>query len=226
MTETERFTVGGIRLEIPVWGMKPYLRDRLATGAYEQQERKLTQEFLRPGDKVLDLGAGAGLVSTLAAQIVGAENVTAVEANPAMHPFLRRNLRRNGAQAVRTIKGAVAGPRLKETEVILNVNQGFWSSSIMRPSGDTVQKVAVPVKRFDRLLRASGANVVIMDIEGAEEDILMRPLPGQVRLLIVELHPAIYGAGRQQEIIVSLMTQGFRRVDTLQGHSVGAYQRL
>ncbi|MDM7256070.1 MAG: FkbM family methyltransferase [Paracoccus sp. (in: a-proteobacteria)] len=225
MTQSEQFIVDGMVLEIPVWGMTPFMRNRLERGQYEGQERQLTREFLRPGDKVLDLGAGAGLVASLAASIVGPENVTAVEANPAMHPFLRRNLRRNGAQAVRTIKGAVAGPRVTEKEVTLNLEAGFWASSILRASQNARGAVTVPVKRFDRLLRATGASVVIMDIEGAEDDILTRSLPAQLRLLIVEMHPDVYGAARLTEIQVNLMAQGFVRVDDLPGCRACAYRR-
>lgn len=226
MTQSERFIIDDTVLEIPAWGITPYMRERLERGTYEGQERKLARAFLRPGDRVLDLGAGAGLIAILAAGIVGAQSVTAVEANPALHPFLRRNLRRNGAQAVRTIKGAVVGTGISGKEVTLNLEAGFWASSILREGTKNPRgAVTVPAKRFDRLLRASGAGAVIMDIEGAEGDILTQPLPAQLRLLIVELHPGLYGAARQTEIQASLMAQGFRRVDDLPGAGVCAYLR-
>ena len=51
-----------------------------------------------------------------------------------------------------------------------------------------------------------------MDVEGAEEQVLATPLPGQVRLLVVEMHPALYGEPARDAILRRLAAQGFTDV--------------
>lgn len=219
---TERFIIDDIVLDIPGAALTAYLRERLAQGLYEGPERNLLRQFLCPGDRVLDLGAGTGLVAMLAARITGAENVTAVEANPAMQPVIRRNFRLNDLSGIRLIRGAVgaAGER-----VTFHVHPGFWSASLIRNPKLSSQPVEVPVKRFPHLVRGRGATAVLMDIEGAEAQILTGPIPASLRLMIVELHPLVYGAATMRELIAALAQQGFALRAEDKGGTVVALER-
>lgn len=205
----ETFTIDGFDLEVPVEAISPPLRERLVSGIFEVPERALLTRFLLPGDRVLDLGAGAGLVSLTAARVVGDGSVVSVEANPQMHPALRRNFRRNGAARIELIKGAVVGADHAADDVTLHVNPGFWSGSLYVNPQLRHVPVAVRAKRLPQLLRRSRATVVVMDIEGAEAEVLARPLPAGVRLLVVELHPAFYGREGSDAIMAQMQGQGF-----------------
>ena len=54
----------------------------------------------QPGQKILDLGCGWGLVGVLAAQISGAENVWMCDLNPVAIETARKNAAANGAAGV------------------------------------------------------------------------------------------------------------------------------
>ena len=69
--------------------------------------------------------------------------------------------------------------------------------------------VQVATKRLPQLLRSSGVSAIVMDIEGAEREVLRSPLPPQVRLIVLELHPAYYGPKGMTEVIQGLIAQGF-----------------
>lgn len=222
----ERFRIDGAELLIPAASLNDRLRGRLRDGGYEHFERDLARAHIRPGDRVLDLGSGAGLVAIVAARIVGPENVTTVEANPEMHDALRRNLRENAGTELRMIKGAVVGDDYPEKTVTLNLRGAFWAASLDAPKGGNgARSVQVPAKKFRQLVRARDANVLTMDVEGAEDALLSRPLPETIRLLIIELHPGLYGDARRNELLRLLEGQGFRNLQDRRTEDVYAFER-
>ena len=68
----------------------PEVRSPICTGAYSASIIGLVTEAVRAGDRVLVIGAGLGVISTLVAQSRGVERVIAVEANIALLPYLER----------------------------------------------------------------------------------------------------------------------------------------
>ena len=56
-----------------------------------------------PGQRVLDLGCGCGLVGILAAKVCGAENVVLCDIDPLAVDIARRNAARNGAGGVKAV---------------------------------------------------------------------------------------------------------------------------
>ncbi len=219
----ERFDLDEVVFEVPSEALNDQLRDRMKAGFFERRERKFVKDLLRPGDRFLDLGAGIGLVSTLAARIVGPENVISVEANPALLRSIRRNIRLNAAQGTRVIHGAVVAEDFRGDTVELALGGAFWSSSIiLKPKANA--RVQVPAKKLSRLVAAHRVNAVTMDVEGAEADILAAPVPEAVRMMVIEFHPHIYGAARHEDLLAGLKAQGFRLVDGYE-NEVAAYRR-
>ena len=223
--KAEQFLLDDLVIDIPVTGLTAYLRERLENGQYEGPERALVRKLVRPGDRVLDLGAGAGVVAMVAARIVGAENVVAVEANPEMRQTIKRNFRRNGMEAIKLISAAVVARACKDDSVTFHVHPGFWSASLTRNEKLQAREVSVPVKRFPGLVRRAQASVVLMDVEGAEEQILVERMPDSVRLLIVELHPNLYGKAVIERIAKRMARGGFAVAERLKGDTVMAFAR-
>lgn len=223
--EFETFQVENAELRIPTASLNDRLRASLSDGSYEYFERNYVRTQLRRGDRVLDLGSGAGLLAIIAARIVGPENVTTVEPNPEMHHALRRNLRRNAGTDLRLIKGAVVADNYRGNVVELNLRSAFWSASIGGPPGKSPRLVEVPTKKLSRLIAARQANVLIMDVEGAEADLLAEPLPLSIRLIVIEMHPGIYGEKTRNDLISTLGQQGFRNLSVRQTGEVYAFRR-
>lgn len=222
---TECFTIDGARIEVPVSALVPRLRGRLQDGGYERHERALLRAHLRPGDRVLDLGAGAGMVSITAARIVGAENVTSVEANPEMLRPLKRNLRRNVGAGGRVLPLAVVADGDPGDTVDLHVHPGFWSASTLPGRARNAVSHTVKARPLGKLIRRAEATVLAMDVEGAEAQLLNAPLHAQIRLLVIELHPMLYGVQTRDRILADLTRQGFADVGTHPTEDVFAMRR-
>ncbi len=79
----------------------PYscLRDRVRTGAFAAA----IEHTVRPGDVVLDAGAGTGILSLLAAR-AGASRVYAVEIDPVLCRYLQRTVAANDLSDIITVE--------------------------------------------------------------------------------------------------------------------------
>jgi FkbM family methyltransferase len=203
------FTLRGLTLSLPETALRGSLETALESGRYEMQEADALLRHLVPGDRFLDLGAGLGFLCALAARVVGQDAVTGVEAGPETVELARANLAANGFGGARLIHGAVVAHGEGDT-VEFGVRPSFWASSLIGPGDDgpSVRRERVPAVPIGRLLRELRPTVLSCDIEGAELDVLTRPLPG-VRLVVAEIHPGRYGAAGTRQVFAGLDAQGF-----------------
>jgi len=67
---------------------------------------RLLEASIRPGDRVLDVGTGSGILA-IAAVLLGASHVLAVESDPVAIPTARENLERNGVAEAVTLENAL-----------------------------------------------------------------------------------------------------------------------
>ena len=218
------FEIGGVRLVVPEAQLGPRLREALETGRYEHAEAHALETHLRSGDRLLDLGAGCGYLTILAAGVVGADAVTAVEPNPALVPVIAENVALNGLPAVRVIHGAVVAGQGGGV-VPLGLRAGFWAGSTVRDDRDQ-RVVDVPALGLGALLAEHRPTLMVADIEGAEEALFDAPLPAPLRLVVVELHPGVYGARGIARLFAGLAASGFVYCPTGSRGRLLVFQRL
>ncbi len=193
----------GINIAVdPTWG--PLITDGIYRNEYEHQELQVLRQTLRPDDRYFEIGAAIGVVATAACQIVGDQNVIAYEANPALLPVARETTARNGFQP--EIINSVLGDQADETADFY-VNKIYLSSSLTpQPNA---QKISVPTRGFADELDRFRPSYLMLDIEGAEVDLLAPHLPEYVQRLCVEVHPGVVGIEAVNELVVSIINQGF-----------------
>lgn len=147
-----------------------------AVDDYEPDVRAALRHFLEPGATFVDCGANVGYFSVLAAHLVGPTGrVVAIEANPATHRLLARNLQANGSGAS-VCCALVAEPG----EVTLFVpREGGDVYSSLRTGGlvqgRDVDAIKVPGRLLDEVVTSfelKRLDVLKIDIEGGELDVL------------------------------------------------------
>lgn len=197
-------TLDGLRLICDTAKVHRAVATAIIKGSYEAPERVLVRAALRAGDKVVEVGTGVGVVSLLCNRLAGAGNVLSYEANTALEPVIRENFALNGLE-----------PRLRLRAVTLDGapitfyrNDNVVSSSIY-DRGLKAQTITVESDPIDRVLADEGADVLVMDVEGAEIDLLGRTNLTGLREIIVELHPHIVGEAATEAMIAGICAQGF-----------------
>ena len=203
------FVIDGIKLEIPDDCLSPQLEDSLRTGRYEGPESRALKRHLVPGDRVVDLGAGAGYLCSLAARIVGGGKVLGVEGNPRMAEVAQDNVLRNGAKRTVVLHGAVVPDDYPGETIRFLARQAFWGGGIDTEGEARARHVDVPVLRIGDIMARHTPTLVVMDIEGAEADLAGYAWPETVRMVILEVHCARYPAPALHRIFTGFFDQGF-----------------
>jgi FkbM family methyltransferase len=202
-------------------------------GWYEATEVRLARALLTPEDRVVELGAGLGVVSSTLASIVGADAVLSFEANPAVADRARANAVRNGFSV--TVEQAVCRPRAVLAEAsgpaVFRLSQAFWASGLEDGSqapdrSPTTGHIEVPARPLEDVLAAHRANVLVMDIEGGEIEILERADLTGLRALTFETHEAHVGRTRTNAAIQAACARGFEIDFSLTADGVVVLRRI
>lgn len=194
----------GVRIDLCAPGLDDVVRTRILEGKYEQAEFGILSQILEPQSRVLELGTCIGFLAAYAAQVVGDDRVTTVEANPEVATLAARTFELNGVRPA-TILGAAATTDGDQVDFFLG--ESVWSSSTdPRQSG---RRISVETVDVNRLLHELRPTVLIVDIEGAEIDLLPALDLACVRHLVVEFHPERTGDASVSSCVAGLLAQGF-----------------
>ncbi len=191
--------------------LSPRIRRALRQNAYEKKEFEAISAIVRPRDVVMELGAGIGFMSTVAARLCKARAVTAYEANPALIPYIRAVHAANGVgDRVRLRNALLAGKAGAPVDFYIRKN---LLASSMEPlqggrDGGVVATAQVAVEDINVALKDIAPTVLICDIEGAEAELLARADLSGLRAAIVELHPQWIGQAGVQAVFDTMHRAG------------------
>lgn len=162
---------------------------------------------------VLDVGGQIGSFSLAVASLHPAATVHVYEASPTSASYVRRNVEANDlGDRVTVHPAALAGTAGTFTFVDSGTASGH--NGLTAPDG-LGREVTVPATTFDAAIALLGgrADLVKMDVEGAEYDIILGSDPlswRSVRRMVMEYHPV---PGHDVEELVSFLSEvGLRPV--------------
>jgi FkbM family methyltransferase len=202
--------------------LSPGIVGTLYKGTHEAEELEVVLAHLVPGDRVLELGAGIGLVTIACCQRIGAANVHAFEPNPALAPLIARNFAANGVAPHFTsaLVASHAGTGvLHVPEHFTGARAGGDAGARALPAG--TRAVPVPAVALAALLAESRPTVLVCDIEGGEVELLCGSDLAGVERIAMEVHPEIVGDAATSALIHHLLGLGFTLALSAQrGHTL------
>jgi len=186
--------------------LTPMIRESLIRGNYEGGELKPLRLFLKPMDRVFEVGTGIGFISLYCAGIVGEENVFTYEANPNNERFTEDNYRLNGLWPELTI-----GMLAKEAghSVKFYADSEYWSSSSVKWLSSS-EEILIPTISASAELTRTQPTCLVVDIEGGEYELFRHLSLDGIRMIVVELHPYIIGEKQVSEVRQVIEQQGFQ----------------
>lgn len=185
----------------------PAIRQAILSGRYEAEEAAQIPLIVEPGDRVLEIGAGIGFISTLLSRERRVASVLAVEANPQLLGYMERLHGLNRVRKVRRMNAALTNEPVASRTMYLR--QDFWMGSLLEGPNPYIARVEVPTVGFDALLRAEGVSLIVCDVEGAECTIFKDADLSGVDRIFLELHDHITGMSGVARLFSTLAVQGF-----------------
>lgn len=200
---------------------REYMQRRFYYHCYEAHELAFLERWLRPGDRMIDIGAHVGLFSLVGARLVGASGrVDAFEPVPPTYERLVRNATLNGYSWLHPQRAAV-------TDHSGSVSLGFPEERLVGYSasdftiGATLNAVDAPAVTLDEFVNDDiPVRLLKIDAEGSERDILV----GAKRLLeqmppaaiLLELnHTRLTDHGTSTEEVMSILSDAGYQLRTL-----------
>lgn len=198
--------------------LDPLLGPRIAylisIGDYELGDLELLERHVAAGDRVLEIGGGAGLTAAMSA-LRSEQPVVVVEPDVRLFPLIRKQVELNGG-AVELVHAAVLGDTTSAT-IDFYLDEEIWLSSMLAQvpvRGERPRSaVQVPVVALGELLLRHRPSVLMVDIEGAERELFGPPLPHRPDSILVEIHTPILGERAAAGVVQGLIDQGYRFVD-------------
>ena len=188
LRRTRERCLDGIRLVTDAASTPTGVRNALLKNTYEDAERALVARTVQTGDRVLEISGGIGFVRrTKRTQPV----IRANHARKPITPELR----------MKAMSGD-GGP------VTFHVSDHVLSSS-MQARRRAEREVTVESDALRDVLAEHRPDVVVMDVEGAEIDLLPDTDLNAVRALVLELHPDVVGEAAIDALLADLRAQGF-----------------
>ncbi len=200
--------VGGVLIPDIPDVITPAIREAMLAGRFEAAEARQIPAIVDPGDRVVEIGAGIGFISTLLSRVPGVASVLAVEANPNLIAYMERLHALNGADRVRRMN-AVLDNEPAPGEATFYLRQDFWMGSLMAGPNPYVDSVRVPTRNFSALLREERATLVVCDIEGAETCLFDGADLGEVTRVFLEVHDHVTGLTGVGAVFAALAARGF-----------------
>lgn len=217
-------TLHGLRVRVDRPAVAPNAKS-FYKETYEQAEIGLLRQTLRPGDRVVEIGAGVGLTAMVAARIVGAENVVGYEANPEIIAVARENAALNGLAIDFRNEILVSGPDAPDS-LPFHVNRNFISSTAVPGREGAAAEIQLPTASLEALIADWRPTVLSLDIEGFEVTLLGGLAEfGPVRAIVMELHDHVVGRAQADALEARLDAAGFRPVPGLSADKTRVYAR-
>jgi FkbM family methyltransferase len=212
-------------LQVPAFGphMNDPIRNQLIDGLYEMPEILAARGLVRANDRVLEMGTGLGVVSSLVSRTQVGVTVESYEANATLLPTIDTLHRINGITAVKVTNAVlVSGPSGTRTFFL---HDSFAESSL-HETPLMQGSVTVPALSFNEVVGRLRPDVLLCDIEGGEADLFNGIDMSSFRALIVELHPAVLTRQQIKQIYDTCMGAGFYPRVELSTGQVVAFERV
>jgi FkbM family methyltransferase len=190
----------------------------VAYGRWESWIERTIRRLLKPGDRVIEVGANVGYYTLIMGALIGPSGrLDAFEANPQMARLLRRSVVCSGRVGAVTVHEKIVADRSGAMQLYVSARAGGAGNLVEHGwnIGDDTEVVECEAVRLDDVFEGQSVDFIRIDTEGAELLILNGALDLLRRSpsvkLCIEWSVGMMGLrGDLPGLVTSLDEMGFR----------------
>ena len=178
----------------------------IACGAIEKDEVYLAQKYVGLHDIIVEFGCGLGIAAARVHSACSPQAHYCFEANPGVIDYANTLFESNNLNIKLENVGLGDGG-----DAVFYALDDYILSSFTKPENRHDYKcMTIPTRAVSDIIAQAGPTAIFCDIEGAEAQFLKPEELLGVNKVIIELHPEVYGAEKEQELISCFKQAGFR----------------
>lgn len=209
-------TYHGNRFDISHPRCNALIGGSIIKSSYEKMELQMIGEFVRPTDRVIELGACMGVTSLVLYDLVGRENHLVIEADRRNLAMAEHMFDLNDKDVRMTFGILASGDHIAEQTTFASNANPSSSSQYVRDGSETAD--TVPTIQFENILEEEQATALVLDIEGGEFDLFTHAKSfGLLKRIMLEAHPDILGAAKTAKMLAALNEHGFQIAESRHG---------
>jgi FkbM family methyltransferase len=195
-------------VKIPVYEdvFSPNLLKSFTDGKYEHQEARELGRIIQEGERILEIGAGVGFISTIVSRNPLTASVRCYEANPRLIPVIQEVHALNAVSNVEVRNGVLGHSGESATFYLRN---DFWASSLSKGPFPYTGTVEVRCFDFNREIEEYRPTLIICDIEGGELELFESSVLSGVKKVYVEVHQRVLGRRGMLRLFQAMGLRGF-----------------
>lgn len=187
--------------------LAPGVRDAIGNGTHCADVIRLLATGVRAGDRVLVLGSGLGVVSSLVAKAHGVARVIAVEPNTDLAAYIDHVHGANGVPWVEVVNGVpIAGGRGR---LPVFVRHDVRDSSLCVDHRPCTQVMLVPGVNLNLMLAEERISLIVAESSAVSAQLLARAQLASVERIIFTSSHAMARSREQEELTACLAERGF-----------------
>lgn len=192
----------------------------LVKGEYEKYERLLISKRIKPGEIIFEFGGSIGVLTSILAENVGPKGmIISIEASEAITNYSKIWLEKEPNIKVVNGFGFPVNKLLNKINVEnFDESGGTLGGKLTYSLSGNLEAESQNVYDLNKLINKFGVipNILVIDIEGSEKILVdQTPMfPAEIRMILIELHPYIYGQICMLSIIESINSEGFSLIES------------
>ncbi len=203
----EHYETHGVLVPFSPTIITPQIEAAIISGRFEAEEAEELPNIVEPGDRVLEIGAGIGFISTLLDRHSSVDRVIAVEANPNLMGYMEQLHALNDVSKVERRNAVLSNA--DDDHMTFYLRHDFWMGSLSEGPNPYQATVDVPTESLDKLLKDREISLIVCDIEGAETEIFEDADFAGVTRVYLELHDHVTGLAGVQKLFKTMERKGF-----------------
>ena len=178
----------------------------IASGAMEREEILTSIKYFDQDDIIVEFGCGLGISSSLIQNKLKTK-MFCFDANSKAVSYANKLFKINNLNL--TALNIALGDGKKN---VFFVNDDYLLSSFDKPNKKNFNVVNVNTNSLKQIIKKFKPTAILCDIEGAEKKYFDPTKLANVKKIVIELHPNVYGKKKLKEIISNFEENNFKLI--------------